>query len=113
MDVQQKEKKNMVKTKDELLNILKERIGEDTSDEALAFIEDVTDTITDLETRAAGDGEDWKKKYEENDAAWRSRYKERFFGGESKDQTENKEKSQDDDDEKPLTFDSLFTEEKK
>ena len=103
----------MVKTKDELLKILQERIGEDTSDEALSFIEDVTDTITDLETRAAGDGEDWKKKYEENDAAWRSKYKERFFSGEPKDQTDNKEKTQDDDDEKPLTFDSLFTEEKK
>ena len=62
MDVQQKEKKKMVKTKDELLKILQDRIGEDTSDEALAFIEDVTATITDLETRAAGDGEDWKRK---------------------------------------------------
>lgn len=102
----------MVKTKDELLKILQERIGEDTSDEALSFIEDVTDTITDLETRAAGDGEDWKKKYEENDAAWRSKYKERFFSGETKEQPE-KDEGQKDEDEKPLTFDSLFTEEKK
>ena len=102
----------MVKTKDELLKILQDRIGEDTSDEALAFIEDVTDTITDLETRAAGDGEDWKKKYEENDAAWRTKYKERFFSGEVKEKPDKEEESQDED-EKPLTFDSLFAEEKK
>lgn len=102
----------MVKTKEELLKILQERIGEDTSDEALAFIEDVTDTIADFETRAAGDGEDWKKKYEENDAAWRTKYKERFFSGEVKEQPDKKDE-EDSQDDKPLTYDSLFAEEKK
>lgn len=43
---------------------IKERLGEDDSDEALSFLEDVTDTYDDLERRAAGDGEDWKGKYE-------------------------------------------------
>ena len=42
---------------------IKERLGEDDSDEALSFLEDVTDTYDDLERRAAGDGEDWKGKY--------------------------------------------------
>ena len=35
---------------------IKERLGEDDSDEALSFLEDVTDTYDDLERRAAGDG---------------------------------------------------------
>lgn len=57
------------------------RIGEDTSDEAIAFIEDMTDTYNDLETRAAGDGVDWKQRYEELDEKWKKKYSHRFFSG--------------------------------
>jgi len=67
-----------IKTKAELLELVKERIGDDTSDEALAIIEDVTDTLDDYETRIADSG-DWKARYEQNDADWRKKYKERFF----------------------------------
>lgn len=67
-----------IKTKAELLELVKERIGDDTSDEALAIIEDVTDTLDDYETRVADAG-DWKARYEQNDADWRKKYKERFF----------------------------------
>ncbi len=67
-----------IKTKAELLELVKERIGDDTSDEALAIIEDVTDTLDDYETRVADAG-DWKARYEQNDAEWRKKYKERFF----------------------------------
>ena len=65
-------------SKDQLLSKIKERIGEDTSDEALRFIEDVTDTIDDYESKTK-DNTDWKKKYEDNDAEWRKKYKDRFF----------------------------------
>lgn len=58
-------------TTEELLNQIRERTGE--SDEDLTFLENVTDTVQSLT-----DGENWKRKYEENDAAWRKRYKERF-----------------------------------
>lgn len=57
------------------------RIGEDTSDEAIAFIEDMTDTYNDLETRAAGDGIDWKQRYDELDEKWKKKYAHRFFSG--------------------------------
>lgn len=67
-----------IKTKAELLELVKARIGDDTSDEALAIIEDVTDTLDDYETRVADAG-DWKARYEQNDAEWRKKYKERFF----------------------------------
>ena len=67
-----------IKTKAELLELVKARIGDDTSDEALAIIEDVTDTLDDYETRIADSG-DWKARYEQNDAEWRKKYKERFF----------------------------------
>lgn len=67
-----------IKTKAELLELVKARIGDDTSDEALAIIEDLTDTLDDYETRIADSG-DWKARYEQNDADWRKKYKERFF----------------------------------
>lgn len=51
---------------------IKERLGEDDSDEALSFLEDVTDTYDELERRAAGDGEDWKGKYEALDGEWKT-----------------------------------------
>ena len=71
----------MVKTKDELLASIKERFKDDTSDETISFIEDVSDTINDLETRAS-DETDWKSKYEENDKQWREKYRDRFFNSE-------------------------------
>ena len=65
-------------SKDDFLARIKERIGEDSSDEAIAFIEDMTDTFDDLSTKAS-DNTDWKTKYEENDAKWRAKYTERFM----------------------------------
>ena len=84
----------MVRSKDDLLEALKARIGESDDNETLEFLEDVTDTLSDYENKANGDGEDWKSKYEENDKAWRTKYKERFFNGGSKEQEEEQEEEQ-------------------
>lgn len=62
-------------TSEELLNRLKEYVGEDTSDAALSFVQDVTETVK----ATATENEDYKKKYEENDAMWRQRYRDAFF----------------------------------
>ena len=99
-------------TKEDLLNKIKERIGDDTSDEAISFIEDATDTINDFETKAQGDGVDWKQKYNENDAEWRKRYRDRFFDPDStdKDNPLNQHKDENEDN-SPKTFDELFTNE--
>lgn len=66
-------------TREELLERIRERIGDDTSDDALALLDDVTDTIDDYDRRVSESG-DWETKYHENDAQWRERYKNRFFG---------------------------------
>ena len=71
-----------VRNKEEILEAIKTRVGEQTDDETISFLEDVSDTFTDLETRANCDGEDWKTKYEENDKSWRERYTNRFFSKE-------------------------------
>lgn len=90
-----------VKTREEIMNAVRARIGEDTSDEALAFIEDVSDT---LESMSNSDSENWKKKYEDNDAQWRQKYRDRFYSGGSDD--DDIEQPED----KPLTFENLFKE---
>lgn len=68
-----------VKTREEIIEEVKARIGEQTDDESIAFLEDISDTLSDLETKINGDGTDWKAKYEENDKEWREKYIERFY----------------------------------
>ena len=95
-----------VKTREEILAEVKARVGEQTDDETIAFLEDVTDTLSDLETKANGDGTDWKAKYEENDAEWRKKYTERFY---SSDPTPDPEPPKPNDTPKLKTFAELFT----
>ena len=99
-----------VKTKDELLEIIKGRIGDDTSDETISFIEDITDTLSDYEEKATNsDTEDWKTKYEENDKMWREKYRERFFSKE----VEKEDEDFEEDEVKSLSYDDLFEEKEK
>lgn len=97
-------------TREDLMSQVRTRVGEDTSDEAIKFIEDVTDTIADLESKANGDGIDWKAKYEENDKTWREKYRERFFSGSAEDDDDNGHKDDDDGEpsKAPKTFEELF-----
>lgn len=101
-----------VRTREEIMNMIRERIGEDTSDSALAVIEDLTDTLDDYDARIAGSG-DWQRRYEENDAAWRQRYRDRFFGTGTDDITEDETAVEEPAEETaPQTFEELFKEEK-
>lgn len=81
-----------IKSKEELLASIKARFGEDTSDDALSLYEDLSDTISDYEEKAKGDGKDWKAEAERIDKEWREKYRDRFFNG------------GDDDDDKPDPF---------
>ena len=94
-----------VKTRDEILASIKSRFGEDTSDETLALIEDVSDTIDDLSSRTS-DSTNWKQKYDDLDADWRKKYRDRFFNGGSG--NDDEESGSDDPEDKPLTYESLF-----
>lgn len=93
-----------IKTRDELLDQFREYIGEDTGDKALSLTEDLSDTMTDYETRLSNSG-DWERKYTENDAMWREKYRNRFFSAEDETPAstgEHKEK---------VTYEELFTSE--
>lgn len=45
-------------------------------DTQLGFLEDLTDTIN-----AGAENMQWKQKYEDNDKAWREKYRRRFMTG--------------------------------
>lgn len=94
----------MIVSKDELLKAAQAMIGDRTDDEALLFLDNFNDTLD-----AYADQMNWREKYEENDRMWRERYRDRFFG----DNTENEvEIEEQDDEDKELTYEKLFEEEK-
>ena len=84
-----------IRTTEELLNMIRDKTGD--SDEDLALIEDVSDTLTSL-----SESENWKEKYETNDAEWRKKYRERFFNNETEDDTTEDEQNV------KKTYDDLF-----
>ena len=90
-------------TNEDFMAGLQSLIGERTDDEAIAFLENARDTLTDKDNKNAVD---WKQKYDENDAAWRKRYMDAFYSGEPK-----KPDPQPDIEETPKTFKDLFKEE--
>ena len=101
-----------VKSKDDLLNSIRAKLGDDTSDDTLSLLEDVTDTFNSL--TANPDGEDWKKKYEENDKQWREKYRDRFFNTETDgkdDDPINEPPPAPAPSNSPTTFEELFKEE--
>lgn len=67
-----------IRTQEEILNEVREFIGESSDESALNFLEDVTDTLADLHTRASNDI-NWEQRYNDLDATWRQRYRDRFF----------------------------------
>lgn len=102
-----------VLNKEDFMSRLQERIGDDTSDEAMQFIEDMTDTFNDFETRSSGlNDEQWQSKIDEVDKSWREKYKARFFNTETTpdDVKANQEDDVKDDENIEKTFDDLFEE---
>ena len=91
-----------VRTSSELLDIIKQRIGDSTSDEDLAFIEDASDTINNLssqETRVA--------ELEAENESLRQKYRDRFFEPKENVLRETLESHET---EEKTTFESLFKE---
>lgn len=94
-----------VKTRKEILESLRDRFGEEPTDDDIAMLEDITDTFTDFEEKT-NDATKWKNKYEENDKAWKKKYSDRFF---SKDDGENNILYEPDETETVKSFNDLFT----
>lgn len=90
-----------VSTKEDLVARLTASFGENLSDDNISLLEDLSDTIDSF-----SDTEDWKTKYEENDASWRKRYKERFEG---KEDDSPESEAEIEHYESPTKFEDLFT----
>lgn len=97
-----------VKSKEEILEYLKGKMGDEPDDESISFLEDVSDTMDDYASKVS-DTEDWKSKYEANDKEWRKKYTERFFSGEPE-KVPDPDPEDPDDKHEPMSFDDLFTE---
>ena len=86
--------------KEDFLKRIKEYVGEDTSDDAISFVQDVTETINDYESR----GEDAA----EVEKRWRKKYIDAFFTKEKG--KEEEESEEEEEEEKKYTYDNLFKE---
>lgn len=100
----------MIKSKDEILTSVNSLVGEEASDDVLAILEDITDTMDDYERRISESG-DWEAKYNANDQAWREKYKARFLSpGASENESIDIEAEgvKIETDDAPETFEDLF-----
>ena len=79
-----------IKTMQEIIESARTLIGENTSDDALSFMDDLSDTMTDYDNKSK-DSTNWKEKYEENDAKWRKRYVDRFNGKQEEEEDDSYE----------------------
>lgn len=99
-----------VLTRDEFFARLHDKLSDDTSDESISLLEDMTDTFNFLEQKANGDGEDWEKKYKELDENWKKRYRHRFFsGGVTSVPSDEKTEVTDEYEAEEVTVEDLFT----
>ena len=97
-----------VKKINEILESYRELYSESAGEKDIEFLEDITDTLNDYETRVS-DSTNWKEKYETNDAEWRKRYRDRFFGGEP-DEPDDPDNPDNPEPEEPKTYEDLFEE---
>lgn len=92
-----------IRTRDEIMSQLQTIIGEDTSDETLTFIQDVSDTLGD--NNSAQRITELETQLQTQDNEWRKKYRDAFFTGKP-------DESLDDDFEekkKPKRFEDLFS----
>lgn len=91
-----------IRTSEEFLAMIKQRVGDSTSDEDISFIEDASDTINSMSQHET---EIEKLRAENKDL--REKYRDRFFDPKPDEPEPNEPEPE------KLTFESLFSEEEK
>lgn len=91
-----------IRTSEEFLAMIKQRVGDSTSDDDISFIEDASDTINSMSQHET---EIEKLRAENEDL--RKKYRDRFFDPKPDEPEPNETEPE------KLTFESLFTEEVK
>lgn len=91
-----------IRSREEIMTQLQTIIGEDTSDETLTFIQDVSDTLAN--ENSAQLIEELKTQLVDQDKQWREKYRNAFFTGKPDESLNEHE-----DDGRPSKFEDLFT----
>ena len=89
----------MVRSAEEMMNIVRQRIGDSTEDSDISFIEDISDTLN------AGNSEELEKLKSENEEL-RKKYRDRFF----EKKVEESEEPEEAEEPEKRTFEDLFKE---
>jgi hypothetical protein len=95
----------MVKTKEEMLAEIKAYIGDRTDDETVSLVENVTDTLSDMEKN--GNVEARVKEVED---MWRTKYMERFFDGDKEEKIAEVKEEEEKDKSEEIKIEDLYTE---
>lgn len=90
-------------SKDELIEKVKQYVGDRTDDETIEIIEDISDSID------SSDADEWRQKFEENDKMWRDKYISRFL--EKKEDELDTPTEHEDEEKEYNSFEDLFEEE--
>lgn len=105
-----------VRSTEEIMEMVRTRVGDDTSDESLSFIEDISDTLesfnqADADKKEWEDKErEWEEKYNSLDTEWREKYKKRFFEGRDDHEVIVDEKVTKEEQKEKTSYDELFEE---
>lgn len=95
-----------VLSREDLMKRLNESLGEDAD---VSIMEDVADTYDAIADHS--DADEWERRYHENDATWRKRYRDRFECGTPDSGAMNQTDDTEDEEIKVKTFDELFVNE--
>lgn len=87
-------------TKDDYKERFASFFGESPDDNALSFMEDLTDTLEELYNNSGNNNAKYtEEQYKELDAKWRKKYTERFYSN-TKDKKQSKPESDEDSEDK-------------
>lgn len=95
-----------VLSREDLMKRLNEALGEDAD---VSIMEDVADTYDAIANHS--DADEWERRYHENEAAWRKRYRDRFESGTPDSGAGNNTDDEQEDEITVKTFDELFVNE--
>ena len=90
-------------SKDELIEKVKQYVGDRMDDETIEILEDISDSID------SSNADEWKQKYEENDKMWRDKYISRFL--EKKEDELDTPTEHEEEEKEYISFEDLFDEE--
>ena len=101
------------------MDSLSKVLGENNSDDALALLEDVSDTLDTANTDLSAKLQEAQDKYNDLDKAWRQKYRDRFLQSKEdaaeqdnefkEEQQEQEQKDEQEERAESVSFDDLFT----